>query len=173
MPVKKEQSEETKVKKTTVKKTVATSSTSITSTKKKSDAVESDSPQTKAPSAAPTGVAAGSAPQGKRSQKERTALRIKLKSFNHSLLHETVKKFVVSLKREWSKFAGPIPLPTDIERFTVNRSPHVFKSSREQFEKKVHSVLIILKDPTNELIQHISGIELPHGVDAKIKVTTN
>lgn len=102
----------------------------------------------------------------------KTTLRIKLVSFNSVLLHETVRKFVASLKRVWSKYSGPIPLPTDIEKFTVNKSPHVYKKAQEQFEIKKHAVLIVLKDPTSEVIQDISSIELPHGVDVKIKVSS-
>jgi small subunit ribosomal protein S10 len=100
----------------------------------------------------------------------KTILKIKLSSHNINLLNSTVKSFVSSLKKVWSKYSGPIPLPTDIEKFTVNRSPHVYKKSQEQFEIRTHSILIVLRDPNHDVIQSISGIELPSGVNVKIKV---
>ncbi len=100
----------------------------------------------------------------------KTILKIKLSSNNINLLNSTVKTFVTSLKKVWSKYSGPIPLPTDIEKFTVNRSPHVYKKSQEQFEIRTHSILIVLRDPNHDVIQSISGIELPSGVNVKIKV---
>lgn len=100
----------------------------------------------------------------------KTILKIKLSSYNVNLLNSTVKNFVLSLKKVWSKYSGPVPLPTDIEKFTVQRSPHVYKKSQEQFEIRTHSVLIVLRDPSQEVIQSISSIELPSGVNVKIKV---
>lgn len=100
----------------------------------------------------------------------KTILKIKLSAYNLNLLNSTVRNFVSSLKKVWSKYSGPIPLPTDIEKFTVQRSPHVFKKAQEQFEIRTHSVLIVLRDPSQEVIQSISGIELPTGVNVKITV---
>jgi len=100
----------------------------------------------------------------------KTILKIKLSAYNLNLLNSTVRNFVSSLKKVWSKYSGPIPLPTDIEKFTVQRSPHVYKKAQEQFEIRTHSVLIVLRDPSQEVIQSISGIELPTGVNVKITV---
>ena len=100
----------------------------------------------------------------------KTILKIKLSSYNVNLLNSTVKNFVSSLRKVWSKYSGPVPLPTDIEKFTVQRSPHVFKKSQEQFEIRTHSVLIVLRDPNQDVIQSISSIELPTGISVKIKV---
>lgn len=94
-------------------------------------------------------------------------IRIRLKAFDHRLLDLSTKEIVHTAKRTGANVRGPIPLPTRIEKFTVNRSPHVNKKSREQFEIRTHKRLIDIYS-TNAKI--LDSIHLPAGVDVKIKL---
>ena len=94
-------------------------------------------------------------------------IRIRLKAFDHRLLDLSTKEIVHTAKRTGANVRGPIPLPTRIEKFTVNRSPHVDKKSREQFEIRTHKRLIDIYS-TNAKI--LDSIHLPAGVDVKIKL---
>ena len=94
-------------------------------------------------------------------------IRIRLKAFDHRLLDLSTKEIVHTAKRTGANVRGPIPLPTKIEKFTVNRSPHVDKKSREQFEIRTHKRLIDIYSPNVKLLD---SIHLPAGVDIKIKL---
>ena len=94
-------------------------------------------------------------------------IRIRLKAFDHRLLDLSTKEIVHTAKRTGANVRGPIPLPTRIEKFTVNRSPHVDKKSREQFEIRTHKRLIDIYSPNVKLLD---SIHLPAGVDIKIKL---
>lgn len=96
-------------------------------------------------------------------------LKIRLKSYDHRLLDLSAKKIVDSVKKTGSKVNGPIPLPTEKEIFTILRSPHVNKDSREQFERRTHKRLIEIVDPTPQTIDALTHIDLPSGVDIMIK----
>ena len=97
-------------------------------------------------------------------------IRIKLKAFEHHLLDSSVKEIVFAAKRTGAKVVGPIPLPTRISRYTVLRSPHIDKKSREQFEIRVHKRLIDIKDPTPQTADALMKLELSAGVEVEIKL---
>lgn len=97
-------------------------------------------------------------------------IRIRLRAYDVKLLDESCDKIVQAAKRTGAKIVGPIPLPTKIERFTVNRSPHVDKKSREQFEIKTHKRLMDVAEWTQETVNVMMKLELPAGVDLEIKV---
>ncbi|MET0727459.1 MAG: 30S ribosomal protein S10 [Acidimicrobiales bacterium] len=98
------------------------------------------------------------------------SIRIRLKAFDHEIIDTSTKKIVETVLRTQAKVRGPIPLPTDKHRFTVIRSPHKDKDSREHFEMRVHKRLIDIVDPTPKTIDSLQRIELPAGVDIEIKI---
>jgi len=97
-------------------------------------------------------------------------IRIKLKAYDHRLLDQSVKEIVDTAQRTGARIAGPIPLPTRINKFTVLRSPHVDKKSREQFEIRTHKRLIDIYDPTPDTVDALMKLELASGVDVEIKL---
>jgi small subunit ribosomal protein S10 len=98
-----------------------------------------------------------------------TRLRIKLRAYDHSLLDKSVNEIVQTAKETGARVAGPIPLPTEINKFTVLRSPHIDKKSREQFEMRTHKRLIDIIDPTQQTIDSLMKLDLSSGVDVEIK----
>jgi small subunit ribosomal protein S10 len=98
------------------------------------------------------------------------SIRIRLKAFDHEIIDTSTKKIVETVLRTQAKVRCPIPLPTDKHRFTVIRSPHKDKDSREHFEMRVHKRLIDIVDPTPKTIDSLQRIELPAGVDIEIKI---
>ena len=96
-------------------------------------------------------------------------IRIRLKAYDHRLLDQSVREIVDTVRRTGGRVAGPIPLPTHIERFTVNRSPHVDKKSREQFEIRTHKRLIDITEPTSKTVNAISNVTMPAGVHITVK----
>ncbi len=97
-------------------------------------------------------------------------IRIRLKAFDHRVLDGSTREIVNTAKRTGARVRGPIPLPTHIERFTVNRSPHVDKKSREQFEIRTHRRLLDIVDPTPQTVDALMKLDLAAGVDVEIKV---
>lgn len=97
-------------------------------------------------------------------------IRIRLKAFDHRLLDQSVEEIVETAKRTGARVVGPIPLPTKVERYTVLRSPHVDKRSREQFETRIHKRLLDILDPTSRTIDELKKLNLSAGVDIKIRV---
>jgi small subunit ribosomal protein S10 len=98
-----------------------------------------------------------------------TKIRIRLKAYDHKLLDQAVGEIVESTRRTGASIAGPIPLPTRINRYTVLRSPHVDKKSREQFEIRTHKRLIDILDPTPQTLDALMKLDLSAGVDVEIK----
>jgi len=96
-------------------------------------------------------------------------IRIRLKGYDHRVLDQSTWEIVQTAKRTGALVAGPIPLPTDINRFTVLRSPHVDKKSREQFEIRTHKRLIDILEPTTQTVDALMKLDLPAGVDVEIK----
>ena len=96
-------------------------------------------------------------------------LRIRLKSYDHRILDQSVKSIVETAKRFGVNLSGPIPLPTERSLYTVLRSPHVDKKSREQFELRVHKRLIELNDLTPDIIDALNKLEIPAGVYIEVK----
>ena len=96
-------------------------------------------------------------------------LRIKLKAYDYSLLDNSVHEIVQTAKNTGARVVGPIPLPTEINKFTVLRSPHVNKKSREQFEMRTHKRLVDIIDPTQQTMDSLMKLDLSAGVDVEIK----
>ena len=96
-------------------------------------------------------------------------IRIKLKAFDHRLLDKSTLEIVSTVKRTGASIRGPIPLPLKLERFTVNKSPHVDKKSREQFEIRTHKRLMII-DPTPLTVDALMKLDLAGGVEVDIKL---
>lgn len=97
-------------------------------------------------------------------------IRIKIKSFDHKVIDETAKLIIDTTERAGSIVSGPIPLPTKIEKFTVNSSTFVHKNAREQFEIRTHSRLIDITETTPKTIESLSNLSLPAGVEIEIKM---
>ena len=97
-------------------------------------------------------------------------IRIKLKAFDHRLLDQSAAEIVDTVRRMGATVSGPIPLPTRIERFTVLRSPHIDKRSREQFEIRTHRRLLDILEPTTKTVDALMKLELPAGVGVEIKL---
>ncbi len=105
-------------------------------------------------------------PVAKQAQK----IHIKLQAYDHRILDQSVQEILETVKRTGSAVAGPIPLPTRIERFTVNRSPHVDKKSMEQFEIRTHKRLLDIINPSSKTVDELKKLVLPAGVDVSLKV---
>jgi len=101
--------------------------------------------------------------------KEKKKLRIKLKSYDHRLLDKSVKEIIEIARRNGISVSGPVPLPTERTVFTVLRSPHIDKKSREQFEIRTHKRLIDFINPSTKIADALSKLNLPAGVDVEIK----
>ncbi|MDR1234366.1 MAG: 30S ribosomal protein S10 [Holosporales bacterium] len=97
-------------------------------------------------------------------------IRIRLKAYDHRLLDQSVKEIVDAAKRTGAEVVGPIPLPIKIERFTVNRSPHIDKESREQFEIRTHRRLVDIRDWLPQTVDALMKLDLSAGVDVEIKL---
>ena len=97
-------------------------------------------------------------------------IRIRLKAFDHRILDQSTGEIVGTAKRTGAQVRGPIPLPTKIEKFTVLRSPHIDKKSREQFEIRTHKRLLDIIDPTPETVDALMKLDLAAGVDVEIKL---
>jgi len=97
-------------------------------------------------------------------------IRIRLKAYDYKLLDRSAEDIVDTAKRTGARVAGPIPLPTMINKFCVNRSPHVDKKSREQFEVRTHKRLIDIIDPTQATVDALMKLDLSAGVDVEIKL---
>ena len=96
-------------------------------------------------------------------------IKIRMGAYDHEVVDKSAADIVDTAKRTGARVAGPIPLPTRIERYTVLRSPHIDKKSREQFEIRTHKRLIDILQPTNKTIDALNKLSLPAGVDIKIK----
>ncbi|MDX1717329.1 MAG: 30S ribosomal protein S10 [Anderseniella sp.] len=97
-------------------------------------------------------------------------IRIRLEAFDHRVLDGSAREIVNTAKRTGAQVKGPVPLPTRIERFTVNRSPHVDKKSREQFEMRTHRRILDIVDPTPQTVDALMKLDLAAGVDVEIKL---
>ena len=97
-------------------------------------------------------------------------IRVRLKSYDHSLIDTAAEKIVAVAKANGSEVSGPIPLPTDREIVTILRAVHKYKDSREQFETRTHKRLIDVLRPSNKTVEALTSLELPAGVDIEIKL---
>jgi small subunit ribosomal protein S10 len=96
-------------------------------------------------------------------------IRIRLKAYDHRILDQSTTEIVSTARRTGARVAGPIPLPTGLNRWTVLRSPHVDKKSREQFEIRTHRRLIDILEPTPQTVDALMKLDLPAGVEVEIK----
>ena len=96
-------------------------------------------------------------------------VRIRLKSYDHRILDNAVTKIVETIKRTGGEISGPVPLPTEIEKFTILRAVHKYKESSEKFEMRTHKRIIDIKNPSKETIDALAHLDLPSGVDIEIK----
>ena len=101
---------------------------------------------------------------------ENQKIRIRLRAFDHRAIDRSAQEIVETAKRTGARVAGPIPLPTRIEKFTVNRSVHVNKKSMEQFEIRTHKRLLDIVDPTARTVDELKKLNLPAGVDIAIRI---
>lgn len=97
-------------------------------------------------------------------------IRIRLKAYDHRVIDQSVREIVDTVKRSGARVAGPVPLPTRVERFTVNRSPHADKKSMEAFEMRTHKRLLDILEPTAKTVDELKKLNLPAGVDITIKI---
>ena len=109
------------------------------------------------------------APKKEKEIKQR--IRIKIQAYDHKLIDQSVKQIIETVERYEAETRGPVPLPTEFHKYTVNRSPFVHKNSREQYEMRVHKRLIDIINPGPKIIDALMGLNLPAGVDIEIKMT--
>ena len=108
--------------------------------------------------------------KAKASEEEIQKIRIKVSAYEHKILDASVKQIIDTAVRYEGKVHGPIPLPTEIKRWTVNRSPFIDKNSREQFEMRVHKRLLDIVNPSSKIIEALTNLDLPSGVNIDLKM---
>ena len=96
-------------------------------------------------------------------------IRIRLKAYDHRTLDQAAGRIVEAVKKTGGEISGPIPLPTEIEKFTILRAVHKYKDSREQFEMRTHKRLIVINNPSKETVEVLTRVDLPSGVDIKVE----
>mgnify|MGYP001604599288 FL=1 len=104
------------------------------------------------------------------SEEVKSKLRIKLRAYDHKVIDNSARQIVETALRYGSEVLGPVPLPTEIRKYTVNRSSFIYKDAREQFEMRVHKRLIDILTPSSRVIDALMGLTLPAGVDIEIKM---
>ena len=97
-------------------------------------------------------------------------LRIRVRAYENKILDASTKQIIDTASRYDAKVRGPIPLPTEIKKYTVNRSPFIYKNSREQFEMRVHKRLIDIENPSPKVIEALTNLSMPSGVDIDVKM---
>ncbi len=107
----------------------------------------------------------------KKECEQQAKLRLRIKSYDHKLIDTSCRQIIDIALRNGSEIIGPIPLPTEYKRYTVNRSTFVHKDSREQFELRVHKRLVDILNPNPKIIEALSNLNLPAGVDVEIKMS--
>ena len=101
---------------------------------------------------------------------EKEKLRLRIQGYDHKLMDSTCKQIIETAKRQDVEVVGPIPLPTEVKKYTVNRSTFVHKDAREQFELRVHKRLVDILNPNQAIIESLSNLNLPSGVEIEIKM---
>lgn len=107
----------------------------------------------------------------KEEQVKDAVLRIKVKAYDPKLIDNSVKQIIEAIHRQGGEVVGPTPLPTEFKKYTVNRSTFVHKKSREQFELRVHKRLVDILNPEQKIIESLTDLNLPSGVDVEIKMS--
>jgi len=108
--------------------------------------------------------------QGTKDKNTLTKLRIRIRAYDHKVIDSSVKQIVETARRYGGEVVGPIPLPNEIRKYTVNRSTFVHKTAREQFEMRVHKRVVDIMNPTPKIIDALTNLNLPAGVDIEIKM---
>lgn len=113
--------------------------------------------------------------ENKKSEKESKEeitqkIRIKIKAFDHKIIDQSTRTIIETAERTGAQISGPIPLPTEIKKYTVNRSTFVHKDAREQYEIRIHKRLVDILEPTPKTIDALTNLSLPAGVDVEIKM---
>ena len=118
------------------------------------------------------GLSAGRQARKKKGEEEevKNRIRIKIRAHDHRIIDQSTKTIIETAERSGASVVGPIPLPTEKRKYTVNRSTFVHKDSREQYEMRVHKRLIDIVDPTPRTIDSLMSLNLPAGVDVEIKM---
>lgn len=98
-------------------------------------------------------------------------LRIRVRAYEHKILDASVKQIIDTASRFDAKIQGPTPLPTEIKKYTVNRSPFVYKNAREQFEMRIHKRLIDIVNPSSKVVEALTNLSLPSGVNIDVKMS--
>lgn len=101
---------------------------------------------------------------------EKNRIRLKIKSYDHRLIDASTKQIIETATRNGAEVLGPIPLPTEMRKYTVNRSTFVHKNAREQFEMRLHKRLVEILNPGQKIVEALSNLNLPSGVDIEIKL---
>ncbi|MEK7575518.1 MAG: 30S ribosomal protein S10 [Patescibacteria group bacterium] len=107
----------------------------------------------------------------KKENEEQQKLRIRVRSYEHKILDMSVKQIVDTAKRYGAEIAGPVPLPKEVKKYTVNRSAFIDKNSREQFEMRIHKRLIDILNPSPKIIDALTNLNLPAGIDIEVKMS--
>lgn len=102
-------------------------------------------------------------------EKDKNVIKIRMEAYDHDILDKSALELVETAKKTGAKVSGPVPLPTRIERYTVLRSPHIDKKSREQFEMRTHKRLIYISDTTHKTVEALTKLTMPAGVEIRIK----
>jgi small subunit ribosomal protein S10 len=106
----------------------------------------------------------------KKEEEVKTRIRIKIKAYDHKIIDQSARQIVETAERTGASITGPVPLPTEIRKFTVNRSTFVKKDARDQYEMRIHKRLIDIISPTAKTIDSLTNLDLPAGVDVEIKM---
>jgi small subunit ribosomal protein S10 len=105
-----------------------------------------------------------------RTKEEKQIVRLRFRSYDHNLLDKSLRQIVDLLQKEGIEVRGPIPLPTEIRRYTVNRSPFIYKKSMEQFEMRIHKRILDILNPSQRILELFNSLDLPAGVEVEIKI---
>lgn len=105
----------------------------------------------------------------KKTEEEKSRIRIKIKAYDNKIIDQATETIMKTVERSGAKVVGPVPLPTEKRKYTVNRSTFVHKDAREQYEMRVHKRLIDISEPTDKTIDALMSLNLPAGVDVEIK----
>lgn len=103
-------------------------------------------------------------------EEQKTRIRIKIKAYDHKIADQSAKKIIETALRSGAQVVGPIPMPVSLKKYTVNRSPFIDKKARDQYEMRIHKRLIDILDPNPKIVEALSNLNLPAGVDIEIKL---
>ncbi len=106
----------------------------------------------------------------KTEEEVKTRIRIKIKAYDHKIIDQSARQIVETAQRTGATIVGPVPLPTEIRKFTVNKSTFVHKNARDQYEMRIHKRLVDIMSPTPKTIDSLTNLDLPAGVDIEIKM---